>query len=361
MENTARISQANGRLKAARVGTRIEEIGDRLYIRATLPPRPGSTRTDAYQQRVALSIHANPAGIKIAEAEARKIGALLDCKEFDWSAYQRQQKPESVADWLDRFTEQKQGTVSETTWKTEYQRVFSRLDSSAALTVELLRSTILQTEPNSRQRVRFCTTLEALAKFAGLETDFRNLEGNYSAAAVDPRTLPDDGTIAEWFERIGSPGWKWVYGAIATFGLRNHEVFYLDTAALVAGETSVRVLEGKGKTIARQVWAFHPEWIDAFGLRSPSLPAVTGKTHADLGHRVSQFFRRLECPFGAYDLRHAWAVRTIHYGLPDTLAARQMGHSVAVHTNIYHHWISGNEQQRVYELLTGRADRPRAP
>ncbi|WP_293305248.1 hypothetical protein [Microcoleus sp. PH2017_22_RUC_O_B] len=40
MENqasSARLNQANGRLKAARVGVRIEERGDRLCLRATLP------------------------------------------------------------------------------------------------------------------------------------------------------------------------------------------------------------------------------------------------------------------------------------------------------------------------------------
>ena len=47
-----------------------------------------------------------------------------------------------------------------------------------------------------------------------------------------------------------------------------------------------------------------------------------------------------------YDLRHAWAVRTIFYDLPDTVAARMMGHSVSLHTQTYHHWITKRDQQQ---------------
>ena len=50
-----------------------------------------------------------------------------------------------------------------------------------------------------------------------------------------------------------------------------------------------------------------------------------------------------------YDLRHAWAVRTIHIGLPDTVAARMMGHSVAIHTRTYHHWITRRDQQQAVD------------
>jgi len=72
-----KLSQANGRLRAANVGVTIRQKGNHLYLRATLPPRPGSDRVQPFQQRIALGYHANPAGLKLAE-EARKIGALLD-------------------------------------------------------------------------------------------------------------------------------------------------------------------------------------------------------------------------------------------------------------------------------------------
>ncbi|MFM8935376.1 MAG: tyrosine-type recombinase/integrase, partial [Vulcanococcus sp.] len=63
-------------------------------------------------------------------------------------------------------------------------------------------------------------------------------------------------------------------------------------------------------------------------------------TLQQVGRRVAEQFRRYGLPLTPYDLRHAWAVRTIHIGLPDTVAARMMGHSVAIHTRTYHHWIT---------------------
>ena len=60
-------------------------------------------------------------------------------------------------------------------------------------------------------------------------------------------------------------------------------------------------------------------------------------------------------------MRHAWAIRTAIFGWPVELAARQMGHSVDMHTRTYHRWLSREHQQRVYDLLVNRPDRPYAP
>lgn len=146
---------------------------------------------------------------------------------------------------------------------------------------------------------------------------------------------------------------------MATFGLRNHEVFYLDTEALIDGGEFVRVLQSK--TFGHQVWAYHPEWIEAFNLREVMQPAVTGQQHSDFGDRVSCYLRRVGMPFKPYDLRHCWAVRTVRYGIPDSLAAQQMGHSVAVHHETYHHWITAAQHEEAHERAKSRHDRPVPP
>ncbi|MEH2156484.1 hypothetical protein [Nostoc sp.] len=64
------IEVINDRLKKALIGVRVEARGDRLSLRATLPPKPGSNKTKPYQQYLALGICANPAGLQRAEAEA---------------------------------------------------------------------------------------------------------------------------------------------------------------------------------------------------------------------------------------------------------------------------------------------------
>jgi integrase len=117
------------------------------------------------------------------------------------------------------------------------------------------------------------------------------------------------------------------------------------------------------KTGEHQVWPFQPEWVEQFALdqlgRQPdALPAVdTDLRRTSLqrvGQRVSEQFRRYALPLTPYDLRHAWAVRTIHIGLPDTVAARMMGHSAAIHTRTYHHWITRRDQQQAVDAALAR-------
>ena len=121
------------------------------------------------------------------------------------------------------------------------------------------------------------------------------------------------------------------------------------------------------KTGEHQVWPFQPEWVESFelerlGLEPEALPRVcTDLRHTTLqqvGRRVAEQFRRYELPLTPYDLRHAWAVRTIHVGLPDTVAARMMGHSVAIHTRTYHHWITRRDQQQAVDAALARRQAP---
>ncbi|MBN3886176.1 MAG: hypothetical protein V7K64_17945 [Nostoc sp.] len=64
------IEVINDRLKAAKIGVKVEARGDRLSLRPTLPPKPESNKTKPYQQYLASGIYANPAGLQRAEAEA---------------------------------------------------------------------------------------------------------------------------------------------------------------------------------------------------------------------------------------------------------------------------------------------------
>jgi integrase len=361
MDVSGRIAQANGRLSSHNVGVSIEQKGQKLYLRATLPPRPGSSQSRPYQQRIALGIGAHPRGVSLAETEARKVGALLDCGEFSWEPYlsSSDATPQTVGDWTTRFEAEFKETVSAITWKTEYVNVFKRLDPTAPLTPELLKEAIASIPNHTRNRKRYCGTLSRLAKFAGIEFNASNLKGNYSYTEVDPRTIPNDALIADWFYRIPNPQWRYVYGLLATFGLRNHEAFFLDVEPLKQGKYWVEVMSSKSRK--HMVWAFYPEWVDAFGLRDGELPPGDSGSHDAYGHRVTTQFNRYQIPFSPYDLRHRWAIRTLEFGLPDSHAAKQMGHSVSVHERIYHHWITAETHQRAFDVVVMRGDRPLPP
>ena len=82
------------------------------------------------------------------------------------------------------------------------------------------------------------------------------------------------------------------------------------------------------------------------GKLSPESDENSYKKRMQQRKKITDQFKRYSLPIKPYDLRHAWAVRTIFYDLPDTVAARMMGHSVSLHTQTYHHWITKRDQQQ---------------
>jgi len=361
MSFEARLAQANGRLKAGKVGVTIEVRGGRLCLRAIFPPRPSSLKPTAYQQRLTLNYHANPAGLKLAEQKAREVGLQLESGSFDWAKWGSQKvKTDSCKEWIlkfeeDYFTRRKRTPKSETTWRYDYLKVFSELPENAPLTLELLGNVIRSKPADSRTRKRFVDVCTRLAKFAGLEPKFEGLKGNYSPAKVTPRNLPTDEAIAEWREKIPNSAWRRAYSLIAVYGLRPHEVFKSDLS-----EFPLVQVQEDTKTGERFVYPLYPEWAENWDLVG-DLPQVTGKTNTDLGQRVTKAFERYKLPFSAYCLRHKWAVRAIEFGLDIPLAAAQMGHSVKVHCEIYHAWISNDIHERAYRILLSNPNRPKAP
>ena len=267
---------------------------------------------------------------------------------------------------------------SRTTWTSAYLPYLRRLQQAAGeLGLPLthapplwLLEQVLESYPSaSRGRQQCGTTLAALAGQQGitLPGDWSERAGGYGLHVAQFRQLPNDQEILRWSERIPNPGWRLAYGLMATYGLRNHEIFFSDLSALASrGDRVIRVLP-TSKTGEHQIWPFQPEWVEAFEL--PRLAELKGQlppvstdlrqtTLQQVGRRVAEQFRRYGLPLTPYDLRHAWAVRTIHLGLPDTVAARMMGHSVAIHTRTYHHWITRRDQQQAVDAALARRQMP---
>lgn len=263
-------------------------------------------------------------------------------------------------DWLDR------GAVTARTWTNDYLRIYQRLPQDQPLTAEALHDALRTTEPNTRQRVRACTVLNALARFAKIDYNASRYRGRYNY--FNPQTrriLPSDDEIVTVYSRIEDSHWAWVFAMMATYGLRNHEVFLLDLDSIRRGEEIITVL--KGKTGMREVFPFPPEWWYEMKCYKPLIPDVDlTRDHSALGRSVTKYFRqprtckREPLPFKPYDLRHRFAIRTLEYGLEPTLAAQQMGHSLSVHNGIYKKWISRDVHQRAYEQILKNPNRPQA-
>ena len=386
------LAQANQALAQAGVSLRIELRGQRLGLRGPLPCRRGSGRHPV--QRISLGLPADTAGLELARERLKEVLRQLQQGRFAWSAWgvQQAQPPSPSTSWLPAATQpaaddllglaafeaaffadprrRRNPAGCRTTWSSAYLPYLRRLAAVAAerdlpLGLPLLEMALESYAASSRSRQQCGTALAALARHFELDLpdNWSERAAGYGLHAAQFRRLPGDAQILLWAEQIPNPAWRLAYGLMATYGLRNHEVFFCDLTALApGGDRVIRVLP-TSKTGEHQVWPFQPDWVEHFGLEQlggsqPPLPAVaTDLRHTTLqqvGRRVAEQFRRYELPITPYDLRHAWAVRTIHIGLPDTVAARMMGHSVAIHTRTYHHWITRRDQQQAVDAALAR-------
>ena len=363
------LSVANNRLKTGNVGLKIFKRGSKLSLRGMMPAKPASGKTGLVQQTLSLNLYANAAGIKIAEAEALKVSGLIALKEFEWENYisNKGQAINSAGFWIDKFEEdyfskRERNPKTETTWK-DYCKVFNKFDKEKKLTTESLLAVVKNCPPDTRSRVRACTYTKKLAAFAGIDFDPIEYRGNYSADSVDIRDIPSDRDIQEWRDKMPSKyGLRYAFGLMAAYGLRPYELFYIDLESIKKSPGHLRIIESKrNKKTERFIWCLYPEWYELWDLGNieQPFPNYSGKTNSDLGNRIGDALRRHGfCK--AYNLRHAWAIRSISF-LPIELAAPMMDHDIAVHRKTYHRFLKQSDYDRFYKMMMDRPDRPKPP
>ena len=398
----AAVMLANQGLAESGTSWRLEIRGQRLGLRGPLPPRPGSSQSNTTIQRLSLGLRASEDAVQEALAHLHQVQLQLRLGTFRWQDWQRSpsrptERPpgqkddvqrggdaagpepsDSLLNALESFREafhqdprrRRSPSGARSTWRSAYQPYLRRLraigEQAGQDLDSALLTTVLESYPiASRSRQQCALVLGALAKHLALPLppDWQELGRGYGLHAARFRPLPSDAQILQVLDLIPNPQWRLVYGLMATYGLRNHEVFFCDVSALgPGGDRVVRVLP-TSKTGEHQVWPFQPEWVEHFALERlalerRALPSVTTDLRVTslrtVGQRVSEQFRRYDLPLTPYDLRHAWAVRTIHIGLPDTVAARMMGHSVGIHNRTYHHWITRRDQQQAVDAALAR-------
>jgi len=311
-----------------------------------------------------------------AKKKLQLINLQLELNQFDWINWiVNPHKKEKTNDFefpnrLNQFEEfffkesksEYLSSTRKTTWRSSYKPYLKRILSiyNAYYNKDLekiFQKTLESYKEGSRSRKQCATSLSVLAKFLDIKLpeDWKLNSRGYGLNKAGFRDLPKDELIEKLWEKIPNKSWKFVFGLMATYGLRNHEVFFCDLSSLTNfGDKIIRVLPTT-KTGEHQVWPFHPEWVEKFELsklgENPELlPNIKRDlkitTLQNIGKKITDQFNRYSLQIKPYDLRHAWAVRTIFYDLPDTVAARMMGHSVSLHTQTYHHWITKRDQQQ---------------
>ncbi len=368
----------NQKLSARGVKLRIEQRGNKLNLRGPLPCQ--NNPKEIRNQRLSLGLNTNLEGLKQAEQTVNFLFLQIEHNQFDWKNWSQKKTKGSykenqtdiekvIKDFKLNFfndpSKSKSKSGNKTNWDSAYLPYFRRMisiakDNNYTLNKILFIETLSSYSENSRSRKQCGTSLKALAKHFDIKLpeSWKEMSDGYGLHKAQFRQLPSDSIIIKTYNLIPNPKWRLVYGLMATYGLRNHEVFFCDLSCLNDNEDKIIRVFPNTKTGEHQVWPFNPEWIDLFKLNkiridSNSLPNINtdlnSTTLQNIGRRVSEQFRRYKLPLTPYDLRHAWAVRTIHLGLPDTISARMMGHSVSIHTRTYHHWITRRDQQKAVD------------
>ena len=353
---------------------KIEKRGGKLNIRGSLPSKENKNIQKV--QRISLGIDADTDGLEEAKKKLQLINLQLELNQFEWrnwitSSIQENNKTyeffikeisEFEKNFFKEYRNEHLNSARKSTWNSSYKpyikrmiNIYKKNDNKDINHIFL--STLKSYQEGSRSRKQCGTSLNVFADFLklSLPSEWKSLSRGYGIKKASFRNLPDDNLIEELWKNIPNKEWQYVFGLMATYGLRNHEVFFCDLSALKNnGDKILRVLPTT-KTGEHQVWPFHPKWVDLFQLSSlGNDPSLLPKINRDLsqttlqniGKRITDQFNRYGIRIRPYDLRHAWAVRTIFYDLPDTVAARMMGHSVSLHNQTYHHWITKRDQQK---------------
>lgn len=347
-----------------------------LYVRGTFPPKPGEFRSA--RRDLPTGCNATSPGLKVAIAKAKKVDSQLLWGEFDWSPYLKgyQVRPEQVKDWVERYEADhwqhtERNPSKESSFQSCYRHYFGLLPGNEILTIALLEETIIsRTNAATRSRQLCCMAYGALAKFVARQGAFsaaevalfgdslKRLKQGYRPKPKLPEDLPSEDQIVEIWQSIKNPAWRWVYGMLASYGLRPHEVFHLDLERFTEQTEALRVLE-QTKTGARLTYPCLPEWREQFRLWDARLPniQIEGKSNETIGKKVAQEFRDLKIPHIPYDLRHAWCIRLGLHDVDSAIAAKWAGHSIQVHVKTYQQAISEAQHQQIYNRMKrGRAN-----
>lgn len=356
------LDQVTAHLRQRGLKGSLAENQGRLYWRCTATGSDGVRKS----RRVALGLPADPG--ELLEAESRVVqlaaamargGTLPD--QLPWEA---EDKPSTrgsggqagtpttttnsavtVADATalleaDFWKGKVRTSAAERTWD-RIAGELRRLPAGATLTLPLLLAVASATTAGSRTRLESVKVLKRLARCAGLE-GAEQLDALRTPYEPGERNLPSEEQLRELLERLpAGHKYSWATWALATYGCRPSEVFSLTPAE--DGTARVLTVKRKGKL---PVWrtALALPLAPAPGARSVPLEVASPSAYDSLeAKRVTGAWGKWWVAFSGgvqlYDLRHAWAVRSIRQAVPTGLAARCMGHDIGVHTKSYHRWL----------------------
>lgn len=336
------IEDANIDLKEKSSCMKIEARGDKLSLRGTLPTESGNK-----QKRFALNVTNNADGLAHAVDIATRITELVRAGLFkleylEWATIPSVEDltPSSLSVDVSAISTEFKAylNVAPATWSKAYLPYIKKIHNATSLHASLegkCLAAINSYDIKSRSRQTCITTARKLHEFLGLPcpNSIEMLPASYSPSDVKDRIVPSKQEIEAQWNRIPNHQWKNAFALMAVFGIRNHEIFRSEVVT-IDGKVFCRVSENT-KTGRRICLPYWPEWVELFGIAPRlDLPNIDCDCNQRVGQQVALQFNRYDIGFKPYDLRHAYAIRTIA-NLPDFLVAKSLGHSVEALNRIY--------------------------
>jgi len=380
---TTELKAINARLRAARVSVSVRKSGNSLQLRTTLPIKPGDidkNGSGTKQYDISLGIPFSFDGLNTAEEEANELGTLIARKQFIWTdkylgKTRIKANLQNISDLIINF-EQNYFQTRKRTLKSE-----NTFNSYLYIAQKHLPKDKLAINANFIEAVQSCSSsdsvknelikvIRVLCKCSGLEVPELN-NFKIQPTAKRKRDIPTDLEIEKEYLRFQNYAlnrptklinredrnnwklWRWVYGMLATYGLRPLEIFVKpDLDWWLSSDNTMNTwrVNEECKTGDREALPLYPRWIESFNLKNDQeaiellkakiADKITSKQINAVRHGTDRWFRFVEIPFQPYDLRHAWAIRAHLMGIPIKAAADNLGHSVNMHTSIYQKWFS---------------------
>ena len=372
-----RLVSINSRLKDDKIKVSIQRSGDSLVLQSTLPIKPTENATNGKvnkQTKISLGIPFNAEGLKTAEEEARELGKLIARKTFVWNEKYLKTKAikletvETIADLLKDFEckyflTRRKNIQSLHTFNNHAGNIKRFLDLDQVLSDATIVTAIQKTSAGSGARQALVSALSVFCRTLDYNFAFRGYKNGY---VPKKRLLPTDQQIEDEINKLTaerstfqSDAWQWVYGMLATYGLRPHEIFavnvemFTDSSNDLYAVTLDESLTDGVKTGERVIFPLHIEWVKLFNLQNVQMPKlIKVEKHSKFENKaqhISIVFKRKNISFKPYDLRHAYAIRGHILGVPIKEMADNMGHSVEMHTKIYQKYLTLDGRRIVYQ------------
>ncbi|MGK7949196.1 MAG: hypothetical protein AB4368_10440 [Xenococcaceae cyanobacterium] len=276
--------------------------------------------------------------------------------------------------WLNKDKNKYQDNIN---LKNTYLGYYKRIPDWNIIATKEILDKVAREYPKSIKRNECCTALKKLAPYCGLldyaPQEFR-LKKNQIEVKAKPKRDLSEKEIEEWYDKFpewqgnkSNPShwelWQWWYGMQATYGFRNHEVLniynldcqYTDDKGRIYYPFSDPIknprgiIYTKGKGVKRAAFLPQPiKWLERFNLREipqeywnfqnkiKDLPDYK-KEQAKVYKRKSYggFLYEHGFTFTAYNLRHAYNVKSHGLGIPVSLIAKNLGHTIQQNTTTY--------------------------